>query len=394
MLNRNQAADLLRQIPVSVNNYYGDPTLQWPDTLAKLEDLIVTGHVGPVGVILKGRLTPRHCREFASYQARGLKLVVFVSISELRDMERVGAEHRYENIRHLREAGVPAVGYVRPLTPPYNTSAETIDKIFRRLGEVECEATVVAGFRGDDHLVAEMQPADVVKWVIRVKQMTPQIWQDVYAASQRHHVQLFTRTSCAVDYLLGNRQTYNPYFTSPQLVKCAEVRCPLRATCGKGVIEPREGSLEFLRHLGYEVEFQLGTTDCHAQQFCNIEPHNRLDCKSCCTTCFMLRSNPHIEVSGKVNLGDLTFIRFISGVLASQPGCRDTGALDVGSVCFPKFPHIEGIQCLNSWWPIARVGRKCFDCKYCIEKYYGSTRTEIGFSPVRLLDLLEKGGEQ
>lgn len=388
MLHRDQAADLLRQIPVSINNFYGDPTLQWGDTLAKLEDLVQTGHVGPVGIILKGRLTPRHCRELAGYQARGLKLVVFVSISELRSMEHVGHEHRYENIRRLREAGVSAVGYVRPLTPPYNTSPETIETIFRRLGEAGCEAAVAAGFRGDDHLVAEMQPSQVVQWVIRVKQMTPDIWTAVSESSHRHGVQLFTRTSCAVDYLLGNQQTYNPYFTSPKLVKCEAVGCPLRATCGQGRIEPRAGSLEFLRYLGYELEYRAGNFDGEARQLCHVEPHNRLGCKSCCTTCFMLGSNPHIEVGGRVNLGDLTFIRFVSGILASQPGCRDTGALDVGTVRFPSFPHLEGMQCLNSWWPIARVGRKCFDCKYCIEKYYGETRSEIGFSPVRLLEQL------
>lgn len=388
MFDREQAADLLRQIPVSVNNFYGDPTLQWGDTLAKLEDLVLTGHIGPVGIILKGRLTPRHCAELAGYQARELKLVIFVSISELRDMEKVGHEHRYENIRLLRQAGVSAVGYVRPLAPPYNTSPEIIDTIFRRLGEAGCEAAVAAGFRGDDHLVAEMQPEQVVQWVIRVKQMTPAIWQAVSESSRRHGIQLFTRTSCAVDYLLGNKQTYNPYFTSPRLVKCEAVGCPLRATCGKGRIEPRAGSLEFLRHLGYEVEYREGAYGCEAQQLCHVEPHNRLACKSCCTTCFMLGSNPHIEVGGQVNLGDLTFIRFVSGILASQPGCRDTGALDVGTVRFPAFSHLEGMQCLNSWWPIARVGRKCFDCRYCIEKYYGSQRTEIGFSPVRLLERL------
>jgi len=384
MFDSKKAAGLLRQIPVAINNYYGDPTLQWADTLAKLDDLLVTGHVGPVGIILKGKLTDRHCRELAERQARGLNLVVLVSISELQEMEKVAMRHRYTNIARLGKAGVPAIGYVRPLTPPYNTSQETIEKIFRKLGEVGCDAAVVAGFRGDDHLVAEMQPEAVVDWVLRVKQMTPQIWADVRASAERHGVQLFTRTSCAVDYLLGNKRTYNPYYNSPKLVKCDEVGCPLRATC-QSPEKPREGALEFLRYLGYEVEFQPGDGE---RQFCGVEPHNRLQCLSCCTTCFKLDKNPRIFVGGNVNLGDLTFIRFVSGMIAMQPGCRDTGALDIGSVNFPNFPQVEGVQCLNSWWPIARVGRKCFDCKYCIEKYYGGTHTRIGFSPVRLLEML------
>jgi hypothetical protein len=103
-----------------------------------------------------------------------------------------------------------------------------------------------------------------------------------------------------------------------------------------------------------------------------------------------LRDNPHIEVGGRVNLGDLTFIRFVTGIIASQDGVRDNGQLDVGAVHFPNFPKVEGISCLNSWWPIARVASKCFDCRYCIEKYYGSTRKEVGFSPVRLLEKIRR----
>ena len=30
---------LLRQIPVAVNNFYGDPIIQWSDTVATLEEL-------------------------------------------------------------------------------------------------------------------------------------------------------------------------------------------------------------------------------------------------------------------------------------------------------------------------------------------------------------------
>jgi len=385
MFKKEQTVGLLRQIPVAINNYYGDPTLQWSDTLAKLDDLLATDHIGPVGIILKGKLTDRHCRELAERQACGLNLVVLVSISELQSMEKVAMRHRYTNIARLGKAGVLAIGYVRPLTPSYNTSQETIEKIFRQLGEVGCDAAVVAGFRGDDHLVAEMQPEKVVDWVLRVKQMTSQIWTDVRTSAEHFGVQIFTRTSCAVDYLLGNKATYNPYYYSPKLVKCEEVDCPLRATC-TGPENPREGSLEFLRYLGYKVEFQQGTGG--ERQLCGVEPHNRLQCLSCCTTCFKLDENPRILVGGDVNLGDLTFIRFVSGMIAMQMGCRDTGALDIGAVRFSNFPQVEGIQCLNSWWPIARVGQKCFDCKYCIEKYYGSTHTKIGFSPVRLLEKL------
>ena len=48
--------DLLRGIPVSVNNYYGDPTLQWDGTMTTAKDLLSTGHHGPVGIITMASL--------------------------------------------------------------------------------------------------------------------------------------------------------------------------------------------------------------------------------------------------------------------------------------------------------------------------------------------------
>ncbi len=376
---------LLRQIPVSINNFYGDPTLQWSDTLTKLDDLLETHHEGPVGLILKGRLCEGKVADLRLRKDKGLNIVVLVSISELRSMENVGHEHRYENIRLLNEVGVPAIGYIRPLTPPYNTNRETINYIFRRLSEVNCRAAVVAGFRGDEMLVNEMQPAEVTEWVLRVKQITPEIWSDTLAASKEFGVQLFTRTSCAVDFLLGHKWTYNPYYNSPKLVKCSEVSCPLLTTC-QGLSEPREGSIEFLKELGYDVKFVAGN---EVQQKCDVEASNRLKCISCCTTCFFLNENPHIEVRGKIRLGDLTFMRFLTGMICQQDGCRDKGMKDVGEVNFPNFPKVPEITCLNSWWPIATAMKKCFDCKYCIEKYYIHEQKSFGFNPSRLLEMIE-----
>ena len=55
----NQWKDLLRDLPVSVNNFYGDPTLQQLNTLGKLENLLKEKHRGPVGLITKGKLTQK-----------------------------------------------------------------------------------------------------------------------------------------------------------------------------------------------------------------------------------------------------------------------------------------------------------------------------------------------
>ncbi|MBU1132052.1 hypothetical protein KKC32_02280 [Patescibacteria group bacterium] len=378
--------NLLREIPVSVNNFYGDPTIQWNDTLNKLENLARTKHLGSVGIITKGKLTEKHAEELKSFMKQGLKIIVLISISELPQFEKVGMAHRYENIRLLNQYEIPNIAYIRPMTPPYNTSKETIDLIFRKLKKAGGRVIVASGFRGDENIVSEMNPDQKTEWVMRVKLMSKDVYQSFKENSEKYKIKLFTRTSCAVSYLCGDNVTYNPYYYSPNLVHCEELNCPLVKTC-KPVLNPKENALDLIKFFGYDIEFMNG--DCHLR--CDVAPDNRLKCRSCCTTCFHLKGN-RILVKGNVRLGDLTFIRFISGILTMQPGKNDNGDKDVGFVSLPNFPNMDGMQCLNSWWPYARIGDKCFDCKYCIEKYYGNSRRDYGFPPADLLDkiILEK----
>ena len=94
-------------------------------------------------------------------------------------------------------------------------------------------------------------------------------------------------------------------------------------------------------------------------------------------------------VKGNVNLGDLAFIRFVTGMMAMQPGRNDDGSKDIGSIRFPNYPEIDDAQALNSWWPMSRNIEKCFGCKYCIvSEYYNENEknAETGFPPAELVD--------
>ena len=289
--------------------------------------------------------------------------------------------HRYENISLLNDYGIPNIAYVRPLTPPYNTSPEVISRIFSRLKEVGAKAAVVAGFRGDDALVKDMNPDQAIEWALRVKVMPSGVYELVKEESEKNGIQLFTRTSCAVSWLCNQKTTFNPYYFSPNLVHCDELSCPIKSTCGKPQ-GPKPGSLELLRLLGYDFEVE----DPDATSTCQIDGEKRLKCLSCCTTCFFLKVN-RIHIKGNVSLGDLSFVRFLTGMLCSQTNVRDNGDKDIARVTFPKFPHIGGLQCLNTWFPYAHVGDRCFECAYCIEKYYGTHRREFGMPPAQILEM-------
>jgi hypothetical protein len=362
--------DLLRHVPVSVNNYYGDPTIQWHNTIEKLDKLLASRHSGPVGIITKGKISATYARQIADFREKGLDIILFFSISELPQFEHVAMRHRYDNIAVCNARGIPCVAYVRPMTPPYNTSPEIIDTIFEDLKRVGADAIVSSGFRGDENLIKDMTPDETVRWALHVKLMTKDVFERMRDRALENGMRFFTRTSCAVSYLSKDTRTYNPYYNSPNLVRCDEVRCPLRDTCSSPVV-PKEHSLDFMEFLGYEIEYKRGRDDIT----CRVQPDKRLGCPSCCTTCFML-DVPRLMVKNANGLGDFTFIRFVTGLIAMKDGCRDDGSKDIGSVHLPSFPEIQDIDCLNTWWPYATVGDKCFD----------STRKEFGFPPALLLE--------
>lgn len=377
--------DLLREVPVSINNMYGDPVLQWRDTVEKMDALLESKHRGPVGIIMKGGLSDAKVDDLRSRHEAGLNVVNLVSISELGDIEHVNHPQRYKNLQKLTEAGLPTIAYVRPLIPPYNTDEVTLTKMFDGIAASGCRNVVVSGFRGDENMVQKMSPDPDVDYVMRVKVMPPEVYETVKRLAEERGVQLFTRTACAVAAVTGSETPYNPYYNSPKLVKCEELACPLRATCGP-IEQPREGSLELIRAMGYDVDFVPGED---GQKSCSVSGADRLKCPSCCTTCYFTTGIPHIVVKGEVTLGDLSFIRFTTGMMAMQNGCRDTGDREVGSVHMPNFPEVTQAQALNSWWPIARNLDKCFGCEYCVVSEYYSQNVggnEVGFVPADLID--------
>ncbi len=389
--------ELLREIPVSINNMYGDPVLQWQDTINKLDALSESKHRGPVGIIMKGGLSDAKVADLRQRHEVGLNVVNLVSISELGTeglgIEGISNRARYDNLRKLTEAGLPTIGYVRPLIPPHNTDEATLTRMFDGIAESGCTNIVVSGFRGDEGMVQKMHADPNVDYVMRVKVIPPEVYATVKQLAEERGIQLFTRTACAVTAVTGGESPYNPYYNSPNLVKCKELDCPLQATCGPSV-GPREGSLELIKAMGFDVEFDPGED---GRKLCSVSGADRLKCPSCCTTCYFTTGIPHIEVKGAASLGDLSFIRFVTGMMAMQTGCRDIGDKDVGAVHLPNFPEVDQAVALNSWWPMARNMEKCFGCEYCVvSEYYDQNvgGREVGFVPADLVDKMYPTGEE
>jgi hypothetical protein len=370
--------DVLCKLPVAINNYFGDPVLYWADTLQKVQQLSVDKHQGIVGIITKGYITKPMAKELKE-AAQGLKLVVLVSISGLaKTIEPVGQGHRYKTMENLANERIPVISYMRPFIPPYNTTLENVEDMVRRSARAGCTVGVYSGFRGDSNIMETINPDKYLEWTIRLKLISPELTKQLISLGEQHSIKLYSRTSCGVAYALNQHRSHNPYYNTPLAVGCAN--CELMPTCKHE--DPDLEALELLRMLGYEFEYISGEGGC-----CTVTK-NRLECPSCCTSCFVLNV-PRIDVKNKnIRLGDLAFIRFLTGVLASKQGVVDGGKNDVGHVTFPHYPY-PNIHCINTWYVWANQKQKCFNCKYCLTTVYELEEKTYGVAPKQLANWLD-----
>lgn len=119
-------------IPVSINNLYGDPFYkdQIENTFSKLYSLHKSGHKGVVSIITKTEIDEQIALRLG-YYAKRLKLIILLSISELPTRIEGAPGDRYNTISKCLKYGVPILPYIRPFIPGENTSPEILDKLFQ-----------------------------------------------------------------------------------------------------------------------------------------------------------------------------------------------------------------------------------------------------------------------
>lgn len=399
-------ADLLRALPVSVNNL-ADPVILRDSTAAKMQALIEDRHTGAVAIITKGNLNTQWWKEHLQYWAANLNLFVFVSISELGQTYEKGAsiEQRYRNLTTARECGAKAIAYVRPIIHTVNDSIETITRIFTTAVAHGCHAIVSSGFRGDEQTVEEaglqgIAAPDGQYWS-KILKLTPQSTAEymVQLAAQLG-VPYWTRTQCAVAALSGYKNSLNPYHIAPGFVGCE--RCPIADTClhRAQFLQPKTGSIELLQHLGFQVEVHTA-----GERFKRCDVQRRQECTLCCTNCPVAPANfgvPYVNIrayDGSIpSWGEMSFARFLTGgILCTDPQIQPGEFSEVR--LHPRFSMPNGmageggLYGVNSWmiWSEYVPKNKCFKCSYCFlgmfaEQLPPAYQKTVGISPVKILE--------
>lgn len=156
-MTRDELMEYFLNIPVSINNLYGDPFFkdQEENTFSKLYSLHKSGHKGVVSIITKTEINERIALRLG-YYAKRLKLIILLSVSELPTKIEGVPGDRYNTISKCLKYGIPILPYIRPFIPGENTSSEILDKLFRRIQEEFKDkdySVIVSGLRGNEEIL-------------------------------------------------------------------------------------------------------------------------------------------------------------------------------------------------------------------------------------------------
>ncbi len=368
-------------LPVAINNYYGDPVIQWDDTMQKIERLAKDGHKGVVTILTRGYISKERAKRLSEIP---LNLLVIPPISHLKKIEVENHEQRYKTIENLLNVGVNVLPNIRPIIMGYND--KEIPTIYKRLKELGIRTVVVSGIRGNDEvLLKTMSEEESRKYSLRIKIIPKELGESINECSEKEGIESAKRVSCGVA-LLFNKQSHNPYWNSPHLVGCSS--CRLKSICYDDGIkdkQPPDDMKFFLNAMGFIWrKYNDGKT-------CTVSPEKRLECFSCCTGCWVHGGNTIMLDNKPISLGTMAFLRFLfKGWTFTHYGIRDLGLPDTSTAYLPTGYKSLGLprypEAVNTWYVLARQTTKCFGCSYCITYAYKPKMSYHGVYPMDLFN--------
>lgn len=333
----------LNGIPVSINNYFGDPLVQWEDTVDKLQSLEEAGHSGPIGIISKSRFSQERAQRLRNSPC---DVVVLQSISGLpKEIEPVSTDARIESLRTLVENEVPSIAYLRPIVAGHNDSPKALAEIIDKIADTGCRVLCYSGLRGTDEVIGLLEnklgetlppPKGHTTWQADHKLTTSEAQAFIEEYAKKKGVSVFRKTSCAVTYALNlnkdeedQRGDFNCHWSQPEKYGCGE--CPNAANCSKEANRKPE-ELESRIQIVNEV---LGTKGKIIKKTREGACQLQKTCTSACSSC-PISGGIKLKLEGEWSLGELSLARWLAGIPVLADKEKDT----------PKV--IRNVPCSNS----------------------------------------------
>lgn len=222
----NSNPPAIKSLPVSVNNYFGDPFVQEADTLRKLEILEKNEHSGPVCIITKSYLTSRLVDKLKQFN---VSLQVLYSISGIKDnFDGIRYGKKVESLEQLIQSGIKASLYFRPIISGINDSEESIARVLEDYKKIGGKAFSYSGLMGKKSVLKLLEmngynpivPDGHEEWLEDKKLMSEQKKKFLLDTANAIGLLPFMKTSCITAYNAGMGHDYNGHFYKPSAYNC------------------------------------------------------------------------------------------------------------------------------------------------------------------------------
>lgn len=206
---------LFRRLPVFVNGFYGDPSLQPENTLRILEKL--KNHSGPVVIVTKGNI------EFLRAYHGNLDLHLGFSYFK--------GENLRQNMKIAGDLGIPYNIEFRPICYQVNDSEENMREAFRQAKEGNCPIAW-SGLQLPPQGEWKPYPGHILG---KQKYVSEGVKNTLRKLSKEYQVPIFEKTSCCISWMHGFERDYNVHYLKPDVVGCSE--CPMYERCMRPVLD-------------------------------------------------------------------------------------------------------------------------------------------------------------
>lgn len=258
---------LFDRLPIAVNLFYGDPTLQWENTLSILRYLEANQHKGVIMIVTKGKLR--------DIPTMNLNLHVGISYGP----DEISQRNIEYNLQKSQDSWYHYSIEYRPICNGVNDSDDIIEKVFSLSSLYGNVPISYCGLQLPPfQLPNKYKPYDNRPFSGQ-KYISEEINNRIKKYSQKYNVPIFHKTSCMLSYTHNLSYDYNIHFMKPIGTECAS--CLMRDKCKtfafKDVQLPFE--YEIFETKEYTCSFvknglcQIPNKECLKMQGLFIKPH-------------------------------------------------------------------------------------------------------------------------
>lgn len=208
---------LFTKLPIAVNLFYGDPTLQWENTLKILKRLEDRRHEGIVMIVTKGKLP--------KIPKMNLKLHIGISYGP----DELSQSNLEYNLKEAYNSWYRYSIEYRPICNGLNDSEEVMNHLFIKASQYGAIPISYCGLQLPPFKLPEKYKPYDNRAFSGQKYISSEINSRIKKLSQGYNIPIFHKTSCMLSYVHGLSYDYNIHFLKPIGTECTD--CLMKDKC-------------------------------------------------------------------------------------------------------------------------------------------------------------------